>query len=139
MMVVGLEIDGYSFTRIGLLWSLPSWVCSGAFRRGPSRWRSYGLATSFVRQASPASLIRLLRRARHHPLDLHILLAAANASPTFCPDHGLTSLLVARLAASCCLLSLQRLLQLVVSHPCPCADKSQSSPEDFTGEAPDAS
>jgi pentatricopeptide repeat protein len=78
--------------------------------------------------SSPASLLRLLRRARHHPrlapLDLHLLLAAADASPAFRPDHGLTSLLAARLAASRRLPSLQHLLQLVVSRPCPCADDS---------------
>ncbi|KAL6840371.1 hypothetical protein ACP4OV_030181 [Aristida adscensionis] len=78
--------------------------------------------------ASPASLLRLLRRARHHPrlapLDLHILLAAADASPAFRPDHGLTSLLAARLAASRRLPSLRRLLELVLARPCPCADDS---------------
>jgi len=76
----------------------------------------------------PASLLRLLRRARHHPrlaaLDLHILLAAADASPAFRPDHGLTSLLAARLAASRRLPSLRRLLELVLARPCPCADDS---------------
>ncbi|CAO1942724.1 unnamed protein product [Urochloa humidicola] len=78
--------------------------------------------------SSPASLLRLLRRARHHPrlasLDLHILLAAADASPAFRPDHGLTSLLAARLAASRRLPSLRRLLDLVLARPCPCADDS---------------
>ncbi|XP_062229191.1 pentatricopeptide repeat-containing protein At2g36240 [Phragmites australis] len=78
--------------------------------------------------SSPASLLRLLRRARHHPrlaaLDLHILLAAADASPAFRPDHGLTSLLAARFAASRRLPSLRRLLELVLARPCPCADDS---------------
>ncbi|KAK1611361.1 hypothetical protein QYE76_035034 [Lolium multiflorum] len=78
--------------------------------------------------SSPASLLRLLRRARHHPrlapLDLHFLLAAASASPAFRPDHRLTSLLAARLAASRRLPSLHRLLQLLISRPCPCADDS---------------
>ncbi|CAM0910056.1 unnamed protein product [Alopecurus aequalis] len=78
--------------------------------------------------SSPASLLRLLRRARHHPrlapLDLHFLLAAASASSAFRPDHGLTSLLAARLAASRRLPSLRRLLELVLSRPCPCTDDS---------------
>ncbi|CAO2181983.1 unnamed protein product [Urochloa humidicola] len=78
--------------------------------------------------SSPASILRLLRRARHHPrvapLDLHILLAAADASPAFRPDHGLTSFLAARLAASRRLPSLRRLLHLVLARPCPCADDS---------------
>jgi pentatricopeptide repeat protein len=78
--------------------------------------------------SSPASLFRLLRRARHHPqlatLDLHILLAAADASSTFRPDHSLTSLVAARLTASRRLPSLQRLLELVLTRPCPCADDS---------------
>ncbi|KAJ1286725.1 hypothetical protein BS78_03G374200 [Paspalum vaginatum] len=81
-----------------------------------------------VHASSPASLLRLLRRARHHPrlapLDLHILLAAADASSAFRPDHGLTSLLAARLAASRRLPSLRRLLELVLTRPCPCADDS---------------
>jgi pentatricopeptide repeat protein len=78
--------------------------------------------------SSPASLFRLLRRARHHPqlatLDLHILLAAADASSTFRPDHSLTSLVAARLTASRRLPSLQRLLELVLTRPCPYADDS---------------
>ncbi|KAK3162793.1 hypothetical protein QOZ80_1BG0093820 [Eleusine coracana subsp. coracana] len=78
--------------------------------------------------SSPASLLRLLRRSRHHPrlapLDLHLLLAAVDASSAFRPDHGLTSLLAARLAASRRLPSLRRLLQLVISRSCPCADDS---------------
>ncbi|KAI5003028.1 hypothetical protein ZWY2020_027678 [Hordeum vulgare] len=78
--------------------------------------------------SSPEALLRLLRRARHHPrlapLDLHLLLAAADASSAFRPDHRLTSLLAARLAASRRLPSLRRLLQLVLSRPCPCADDS---------------
>ncbi|KAF7039248.1 hypothetical protein CFC21_049287 [Triticum aestivum] len=78
--------------------------------------------------SSPEALLRLLHRARHHPrlaaLDLHLLLAAADASSAFRPDHRLTSLLAARLAASRRLPSLRRLLQLVLSRPCPCADDS---------------
>jgi pentatricopeptide repeat protein len=78
--------------------------------------------------SSPASLLRLIRRARHHPrlapLDLHFLLAAAAASPAFGPDHSLTGFLAARLAASRSLPSLRRLLQLLISRPCPCADGS---------------
>jgi pentatricopeptide repeat protein len=83
---------------------------------------------SSAHAASPASLLHLLRRARHHPrlapLDLHLLLAAASSSSAFRPDHRLTGLLAARLAASRRLPSLRRLLQLVLSRPCPCADDS---------------
>uniref|UniRef100_A0A0E0FXB3 Pentacotripeptide-repeat region of PRORP domain-containing protein n=1 Tax=Oryza nivara TaxID=4536 RepID=A0A0E0FXB3_ORYNI len=78
--------------------------------------------------STPAALLRILRRARHHPrlaaLDLHLLLAAASDSPAFRPDHRLTSLLAARLAESRRLPSLRRLLELVLFRPCPCTDDS---------------
>ncbi|KAL5220841.1 hypothetical protein ABZP36_025554 [Zizania latifolia] len=78
--------------------------------------------------ATPATLLRILRRARHHPrlaaLDLHLLLAAVSDSPAFRPDHRLTSLIAARLADSRRLPSLRRLLDLILSRPCPCTDDS---------------
>ncbi|XP_006645198.1 pentatricopeptide repeat-containing protein At2g36240 [Oryza brachyantha] len=78
--------------------------------------------------STPEALLRILRHARHHPrlaaLDLHLLLAAASDSPAFRPDHRLTSLLAARLADSRRLPSLRRLLELVLSRPCPCTDDS---------------
>lgn len=78
--------------------------------------------------STPAALLRLLHHARHHPrlmdLDLHHLLMDASDSPAFRLDHRLTSLLVARLAASRRLTSLRRLLQLVLARPCPCANDS---------------
>ncbi|KAL5226248.1 hypothetical protein ABZP36_014513 [Zizania latifolia] len=78
--------------------------------------------------STPAALLRILRRARHHPrlaaLDLHLLLAAASDSSAFRPDHRLTSLIAARLADSHRLPSLRRLLELILSRPCPCTDDS---------------
>uniref|UniRef100_A0A0E0JSI8 Pentacotripeptide-repeat region of PRORP domain-containing protein n=1 Tax=Oryza punctata TaxID=4537 RepID=A0A0E0JSI8_ORYPU len=78
--------------------------------------------------STPVALLRILRRAQHHPrlaaLDLHLLLAAASDSPAFRPDHHLTSLLAARLAESRRLPSLRCLLELVLSRPCPCTDDS---------------
>ncbi|KAG8078813.1 hypothetical protein GUJ93_ZPchr0007g4435 [Zizania palustris] len=78
--------------------------------------------------ATPDALLRILRRARHHPrlaaLDLHLLLAAASDSSAFRPDHRLTSLIAARLAYSRRLPSLRRLLDLILSRPCPCTDDS---------------
>ena len=47
--------------------------------------------------SSPEALLRLLRRARHHPrlppLDLQLQLAATDASSAFRADHRLRSLL----------------------------------------------